>query len=96
MPFCDYCEYEQAGVSNDIGALYCSNCGKTIGEEHFSDEPTFNKGPGGVSTIQGTLTRIRQNESNSLLMSRRRGSIQRGGYSGQRTNGHLPTSSKMI
>ncbi|KAL9691472.1 hypothetical protein QQ045_011896 [Rhodiola kirilowii] len=46
MPFCDYCEYEQAGVSNDIGALYCSNCGKTIGEEHFSDEPTFNKGPG--------------------------------------------------
>ncbi|GAB2262647.1 hypothetical protein Droror1_Dr00003644 [Drosera rotundifolia] len=55
--FCTYCTKVQATTMTPGGLICCSGCGKVVGENFFSDEPTFVKNATGQSRLAGNVVR---------------------------------------
>ncbi|KAI8553603.1 hypothetical protein RHMOL_Rhmol05G0028700 [Rhododendron molle] len=63
MGWCPHCEgYHPTHRDYDTGMISCSNCGKVLQHDEFTEEPTFVKGAGGESRLAGSYVKSFQSD----------------------------------
>ncbi|GAB2293894.1 hypothetical protein Dimus_028106 [Dionaea muscipula] len=60
--WCPHCTRVQPTVTADTGLICCTRCGKVVGQDFYTDEPTFVKNASGQSQLSGNLRKTIDND----------------------------------